>query len=31
MRPDISPGGTFPGYELPDHESVPRKLRGFHA
>src|ERR1700745_210636 len=26
MRPDIVPGGTFPDYELPDHESVPRKL-----
>jgi peroxiredoxin len=26
MRPDIAPGGTFPDYELPDHESVPRKL-----
>ena len=26
MRPDIVPGGTFPDYELPDHESVSRKL-----
>jgi peroxiredoxin len=26
MRPDIVPGGTFPDYELPDHERVPRKL-----
>jgi peroxiredoxin len=26
MRPDIVPGGTFPDYELPDHENVPRKL-----
>ena len=26
MRSDIVPGGTFPDYELPDHESVPRKL-----
>src|SRR6201992_4060806 len=26
MRPDITPGGTFPDYELPDHESVSRKL-----
>src|SRR3954454_5924279 len=26
MRPDIVPGGTFPDYELPDHESVPRRL-----
>jgi peroxiredoxin len=26
MRSDISPGGTFPDYELPDHESVPRRL-----
>ena len=26
MRPDIAPGGTFPDYELPDHESVPRRL-----
>jgi peroxiredoxin len=26
MRSDIAPGGTFPDYELPDHESVPRKL-----
>ena len=26
MRPDIVPGGTFPDYELPDHQSVPRRL-----
>ena len=26
MRSDISPGGTFPDYELPDHEGVPRRL-----
>jgi peroxiredoxin len=26
MRTDIIPGGTFPDYELPDHEEVPRKL-----
>jgi len=26
MRADIVPGATFPDYELPDHESVPRKL-----
>jgi peroxiredoxin len=26
MRSDITPGGTFPDYELPDHEKVPRKL-----
>ena len=26
MRSDIAPGGTFPDYELPDHENVPRKL-----
>jgi len=26
MRPDIRPGGTFPDYELPDHDNVPRKL-----
>jgi peroxiredoxin len=26
MRSDISPGGTFPDYELPDHENVVRKL-----
>ena len=26
MRPDIAPGAAFPDYELPDHESVPRKL-----
>src|SRR4051794_16129319 len=26
MRPDITPGATLPDYELPDHESSPRKL-----
>ena len=26
MRSDIAPGGTFPDYELPDQESIPRKL-----
>ena len=26
MRPDIVPGGSFPDFELPDHESVPRRL-----
>src|SRR5690348_18234224 len=26
MRSDIAPGGTFPDYELPDHENVTRKL-----
>jgi peroxiredoxin len=26
MRSDIVPGGTFPDYELPDHENHPRKL-----
>jgi peroxiredoxin len=26
MRADIAPGGTFPDYELPDHEKVPRRL-----
>jgi peroxiredoxin len=26
MRSDIAPGATFPDYELPDHESNPRKL-----
>jgi peroxiredoxin len=26
MRSDIIPGGTFPDYALPDHESVTRKL-----
>src|SRR5580692_6445193 len=26
MRSDIAPGGTFPDYELPDHENLPRKL-----
>jgi peroxiredoxin len=26
MRSDIAPGGTFPDYELPDHESVSRRL-----
>jgi peroxiredoxin len=26
MRSDIVPGATFPDYELPDHEDIPRKL-----
>jgi peroxiredoxin len=26
MRSDIAPGGTFPDYELPDHENVARRL-----
>src|SRR5947209_16091930 len=26
MRSDIAPGGTFPDYELPDHENLPRTL-----
>jgi len=26
MRADITPGGTFPDYELPDHTSVARRL-----
>jgi peroxiredoxin len=26
MRSDITPGSTFPDYELPDHESVVRRL-----
>ncbi|HEX6712291.1 MAG TPA: redoxin domain-containing protein [Thermoleophilaceae bacterium] len=26
MRSDIKPGAKFPDYELPDHESTPRKL-----
>jgi peroxiredoxin len=26
MRDDIARGGTFPDYELPDHENVPRRL-----
>ena len=26
MRATISPGATFPDYELPDHESVSRRL-----
>jgi peroxiredoxin len=26
MRPDIKPGGVFPDYELPNHESLPRRL-----
>src|SRR3954469_19418431 len=26
MRADITPGSAFPDYELPDHESVPRRL-----
>ena len=27
MRSDIQPGATFPDYELPDHESVPKAQR----
>jgi peroxiredoxin len=26
MRSDIVPGATFPDYQLPDHERVPRRL-----
>jgi peroxiredoxin len=26
MRSDITPGGTFPDYELPDHDGVLRRL-----
>jgi peroxiredoxin len=26
MRSDITPGSTFPDYELPDHENVTRRL-----
>ena len=26
MRADIAPGEVFPDYQLPDHESVPRRL-----
>jgi peroxiredoxin len=26
MRSDITPGGTFPDYGLPDQEKKPRKL-----
>ena len=26
MRPDISPGGTFPDYELTDHTKIRRRL-----
>src|ERR1700712_3389382 len=26
MRSDIVHGGTFPDYELPDHENLPRRL-----
>ncbi len=26
MRTDVATGGTFPDYELPDHENVSRKL-----
>jgi hypothetical protein len=26
MRSDITPGGTFPDYELPDQDRVTRKL-----
>ncbi len=31
MRTDISPGGTFPDYELPDHTNTPRKLSELRA
>jgi peroxiredoxin len=31
MRADIAPGGVFPDYELPDHQSVPRKLSDLPA
>ena len=31
MRADIVPGGTFPDYELPDHENVPRTLGGIQG
>ena len=26
MRADITPGSTFPDYELPDHTGRPRRL-----
>ena len=26
MRPDITPGSTFPDFELPDHTRTPRRL-----
>jgi hypothetical protein len=26
MRSDMTPGSTFPDYELPDHESAHRRL-----
>ncbi len=26
MRPDITPGGVFPDYELPDHTRQARSL-----
>jgi peroxiredoxin len=26
MRPDITPGGTFPDYALPDHTGTVRSL-----
>jgi hypothetical protein len=31
MRADIAPGEVFPDYELPDHQSVPRKLSDLPA
>jgi len=31
MRPDITPGGTFPDYELPDHTSALRRLSEIQA
>ena len=31
MRADIVPGSTFPDYELPDHENVPRRLSGLQG
>jgi peroxiredoxin len=31
MRSDITPGGTFPDYELPDHTDTPRKLSGLQG
>jgi peroxiredoxin len=31
LRSDIIPGGTFPDYELPDHENTPRRLSELQA
>jgi peroxiredoxin len=31
MRSDIAPGGTFPDYELPDHDRVARTLSGIQG